>query len=233
MAYQLGETLKQRLESGVWEPHAQLPTGRELQEHFGVSGMVVREALDMLEDDGEVYRIRGKGTYVTPPKALIPICGLLRALFDPPSPELTVSIISVACKQRDSGIAECLGLDDPRTELCQVGAILSVGEPVCVVDSYLPVGLLPWLPETARRLMDGGRIDARRKLRLGGASGLIEGSRVSPFTSSKLDGVVGRTAIVARLLQVGAPSGSRRPRPIEFARLVYRADRAKLLFELG
>lgn len=43
---------------------AQLPPERELSERYGVSPMTVRQALGLLEDEGLVDRVFGRGTYV-------------------------------------------------------------------------------------------------------------------------------------------------------------------------
>jgi DNA-binding GntR family transcriptional regulator len=229
LEYQLGEILKERLESGAWEAGALFPSERELEERFGVSRTVVRGALDMLEDDGEIARVRGSGTFVAAPKVRIPVCGLLRALLDPPVAGLVVSVIAISRHLHDAKVAELLALDDDRSELCQVAATISVGEPVCLVDSYVALRDAPWLPVLARELKRGKTPPSERpRIRLGTAVSSIETSRLSGFTSSQLGARPGPPAIVASVIQHGIPPRSRRPRPIEFARLVYRGDRVRL-----
>jgi GntR family transcriptional regulator len=50
--------------SGQYEPEEKLPTEDELVRDFQVSKITVRNALALLEADGLIHRIRGKGTYV-------------------------------------------------------------------------------------------------------------------------------------------------------------------------
>jgi hypothetical protein len=38
---------------------------------------------------------------------------------------------------------------------------------------------------------------------------------------------------MGRFVQFGRPAGSERERPLEFARLIYRADSAQLTFDLS
>jgi hypothetical protein len=43
----------------------------------------------------------------------------------------------------------------------------------------------------------------------------------------------GEPALMGRFVQFGRTKGSKQERPLEFARLVYRADSAQLAVELG
>lgn len=65
----LYEQMKQRLREYIagqgLAPGARLPSTRELCERFSVSHQTVNKALDDLEGEGAVYRIQGKGTFVS------------------------------------------------------------------------------------------------------------------------------------------------------------------------
>jgi GntR family transcriptional regulator len=56
--------LQNKIISGQYEPGDKLPTEDELVQYFGVSKITVRNALSLLENDGLITRIRGKGTFV-------------------------------------------------------------------------------------------------------------------------------------------------------------------------
>jgi GntR family transcriptional regulator len=49
-------------------PDSPIPSERELGESHGLSRMTVRQALNQLCSEGRLYRVRGKGTFVAPPK---------------------------------------------------------------------------------------------------------------------------------------------------------------------
>src|SRR6266508_1925543 len=66
--YQLQEILEQDIERGRWAAGDLLPSEAELAEALGISRTVIRKALDVLEADGQAYRVKGKGTIVSPPK---------------------------------------------------------------------------------------------------------------------------------------------------------------------
>jgi GntR family transcriptional regulator len=62
--YQLRTALLDRIKSGDWKPHQQLPTEDELAEVHGVSKATVRQALRDLAEAGLVRRQQGRGTFV-------------------------------------------------------------------------------------------------------------------------------------------------------------------------
>lgn len=65
--YQVYQILLQKIVSDEWEPGDLLPTEKDLQEQFDVSRATVRQALDMLVNEGLIYRQRGRGTFVAEP----------------------------------------------------------------------------------------------------------------------------------------------------------------------
>jgi GntR family transcriptional regulator len=65
--YQVYQILRQKIVSDEWKPGDLLPTEKNLQEQFNVSRATVRQALDMLVNEGLIYRHRGRGTFVAEP----------------------------------------------------------------------------------------------------------------------------------------------------------------------
>lgn len=51
-------------------PHDLLPSEPELTRHYGVSRGTVKQALDLLEQHGLIYRRQGKGTFIAEPRIL-------------------------------------------------------------------------------------------------------------------------------------------------------------------
>ena len=66
--YQLADILREAIDRGTWEVDELIPAEGTLTEMFGVSRSVTRKALDLLEGEGRVLRVKGKGTLVVPPK---------------------------------------------------------------------------------------------------------------------------------------------------------------------
>ena len=65
--FQLARLLQEEISSGRWAPGTQLASEPTLCEHFGVSRSVIRQALDRLEREGAVQRVKGRGTFVVGP----------------------------------------------------------------------------------------------------------------------------------------------------------------------
>jgi DNA-binding GntR family transcriptional regulator len=59
----IAKTLSDRLASGEYSTGSRLPSGSQLCAEFGVSPMTVRRALNMLENQGLISGVKGRGTY--------------------------------------------------------------------------------------------------------------------------------------------------------------------------
>jgi GntR family transcriptional regulator len=60
---QLRSILLELIET-TWAPHAAIPSERDLTAAYGVSRATVREAIRQLVEEGRLYRVHGKGTFV-------------------------------------------------------------------------------------------------------------------------------------------------------------------------
>ncbi|KRF32221.1 GntR family transcriptional regulator [Paenibacillus sp. Soil787] len=63
---QIQEHFKQLIQLGAMEDNDKFPTEKQLMEQFGVSRMTVSNALTQLAKDGWIYRIPGRGSFVSP-----------------------------------------------------------------------------------------------------------------------------------------------------------------------
>jgi GntR family transcriptional regulator, arabinose operon transcriptional repressor len=61
---QIIETLEQRILNGFYKPNEQFPTENQLSVEFDVSRGTMRKALHILETQGVLSRVAGKGTFV-------------------------------------------------------------------------------------------------------------------------------------------------------------------------
>lgn len=67
---QIRELLRERIVSGMFRSEGLLPSENEMVKAFGVSRITVRQALNDLQKEGLVFKIHGKGTFVTRAKAV-------------------------------------------------------------------------------------------------------------------------------------------------------------------
>ena len=65
---EVADVLQQRIAAGDLGAHDRLASEREIAERFGLSRMTARQAVELLVRRGVVYRRPGSGTYVSPPR---------------------------------------------------------------------------------------------------------------------------------------------------------------------
>jgi GntR family transcriptional regulator, N-acetylglucosamine utilization regulator len=231
--FQLAAALKVMLEVGTWEAGARFASERELEEQFNVSRAVIRPALDLLVGDGAIIRIKGSGAYVAPARREVQVAGLVRlALERRDNPAITV--VSARKRRPDRTVLHFLELEDQRTPIAHITAVVDVGEPsVFLIDSYSTAADVPWLLPTAQALETGAKPPEPGGLDLTRATISIEHTFFGEWGSSQVGASAGDPALMGRFVQFGRTNGSNREHPLEFARLVYRADSAQLAFELS
>jgi GntR family transcriptional regulator len=61
---QVASTLRRRIETGQWLPRQKISTLEELEREFEVARVTVRQAVELLQDEGLVHRQQGRGTFV-------------------------------------------------------------------------------------------------------------------------------------------------------------------------
>lgn len=62
---QVADALRRRIEQGEWQPGEKILTLEQLESEFQVARVTVRQAVDVLQNDGLVQRRQGKGTFVS------------------------------------------------------------------------------------------------------------------------------------------------------------------------
>ena len=223
------------LEAGAWEPGARFASEREIEEEFKVSRAVIRPALELLVGDGAIFRVKGSGAFVAPPRREVRPAGLVKLILEPEK-DRRISVLSVRRTKPDHTVSHFLEIEDSRTQVAQVTALVDAGEPsACIVYSYASLALLPWMLAAAEAMKDGGEPPhpEAAATRLTRAQLAFEHSFFAEWEAVRVGAGAGDASFLGRLVQLGRPAGSRRDRPVEFARLLYRADSAQIAFELA
>lgn len=230
--YQLQEHLKEMIEAGRWRPGERIPSEPELCRAYGVSRTVVRQALAILEDDRQVVRERGRGTFVAPPKLEQRVGGLSR-LLDAPRPDTTrIRVLDVREVRGERSVASALHLA-PGSRLARFATLLEIGgRPLAITYSFFRA-------EGVRRLRElvepGADLDRSIVLRdfgieLEHSTVAIEASLCGKF-EAEVFGVPHRSPVfLARCVE-----HRRRGRavvPFEVARVEYRGDIVQFALEL-
>jgi DNA-binding GntR family transcriptional regulator len=231
--FQLAAELHRMLELGTWEPGARFPTERELEEEFEVSRAVIRPALDLLVGDGTIFRIKGSGAFVAAPRTEIGATGLVK-LWANSDRGHSISVASARKRMPDRTVSQFLKLDESHGEIAQVTAVVDAGEPSAfVVDSYSSISRLPWMLATAEAFANGVNPPRPGELELTRSTVSVEHTFFSGWAASQVSSKAGNHALIGRYVQFGRTNGAAPELPLEFARLIWRADTTQLTFELG
>ncbi|WP_239161431.1 GntR family transcriptional regulator [Acrocarpospora phusangensis] len=65
---QIANIIRERIADGTYRPDEAVPSQFQLVEEFGVARGTARKAVVKLMESGDVYTVRGLGTFVSPPK---------------------------------------------------------------------------------------------------------------------------------------------------------------------
>lgn len=231
--FQLGAALREKLDSDARRSGSRFPTEREIAEEFGVSRTVIRRALDLLVNDGVIVRRKGSGAFVTAPRREVKVAGLVKALSDRPD-NLTLTVRMAREESPDRSVAHFLDMEKRPTLVTHVTAVVHIDDqPVCLIDSYSPSILVPWMLPTVQALQAATQLPKPATLNLGRATVSIELTFFGSWGGPQLGASAGNPALMASLIQFGRTKGAKRDRPLEFAHLIYRGDNTQLAFELG
>ena len=66
--HQLKQRLNARIQSGEWKPGDKIDSENRLMDIFHVSRNTAKKAIDELVQEGSLYKVQGKGTFVSRPK---------------------------------------------------------------------------------------------------------------------------------------------------------------------
>lgn len=229
---QIRAHLEGAIGSGELRLHQRIPSERELSVRYGVSRMTVRQALDALTQDGRLYSLPGKGTFVADAKIIEqPLRNLTSFTQDmerrgrrPSSLTLSAEVMGATLE-----VARLLGIPT-LSEIVQMTRLrLADGEPLAIEAVHLPAALVPGLLD--HDLASGSLyaiLSESYGIELARASQTIEAAE--PSTEE-----VGLLALDGPrpVLRISRITSDTHGRVVEYVRSVYRGDRYHLTVELG
>jgi GntR family transcriptional regulator len=221
--------IERKIATGEWQPDKLIPTEAELTAEYGISRTTVRQAFADLVTEGRIYRQRGRGSYVAPPKlaqTLGPLTGFaeeltLRGL------EPVIVILDHGMVRADRRVAQALQIDADRQVLCVRRLVSAAGLPLFADESYFPEALRPILGREQiegqpiyRLLESGGYYPAHGEQRLGAVA-------IDPRTAGHLGVAPGTPG-----LAITRVTSDQLGLPIEYANVIYRGDRYEYAIQL-
>ena len=231
--YQLQEVLKEQIESGMWSPGEALPSEPELARRFGISRVVVRQALAILHDDRQIVRVKGRGTFVAPPKLDARAGGLSRLLLTPRPPDVAIQTLDVRPERVEDSIRRELDAA-PGDEVLRVTTCLSLrAVPLSISYSFFRRAEVAWLEDAVHpgRNVPADLVLGVHGIELGHARVAIETSQCGQFEADRF-GIPHRAAVFLAICTEYRRDGAE-TRPFEVARCEYRGDLLRFRLEVS
>jgi len=229
--YQLKEQLALLIRNGTFPVNSQLPAELALSDLLEISRGTVRQAINALVVEGRLYRVQGRGTFVSEPATALHLTQRFTSFAEdmrqkniPFSSQLLDGKIIPAEGRLLTKLA--LNYGDRVIYLERLGGVNA--EPFVLAFTYLPEALCPDLLSkdlTDRPLYE--ILEGDYGLRLAGATRTLEAALADEYEASLL-GIPKGSPIHFMHTLAYLDNG----RPIEYSRLRFRGDRSKVTFEV-
>jgi GntR family transcriptional regulator len=226
---QLEAALRARIADGEWRPNQRIPSENELNRIYGLSRMTTRGVLNKLVAEGLLFRVQGKGTFVSGHKfdAVSPAYQGVREQLEAAGYETSTVVLSNGLEEASSTVREKLGLPDG----ARVHAIhrlrLAQDEPLSLHHSYVPAALAPDLDRhDAAREQLCVILEKHYSLAMKHVVEHLEASAAHTDEAALLG--MKRGQPVLRLEDVISDVGGT---PFEYSMIVFRGDKIRLGFD--
>lgn len=222
--FQLKEAILGEMKNGNYKSDDLIPTEKELSEMFQISRTTVRQAITELVQEGWLYRIKSKGTFVSKPKinqSFIQALGsfndqILRSGRTPQTELLDFKVITAP-----ENVVEKLKLQ-PKDKVIYIHRKRSAdSEPIVMVKTYLPYKRCDFVmehdlaKESLYPILAG-----REETRIYKIKRIIEAVDTTSYDIKNLD--VNRGKAIQQFISTGLNVFEE---PIEYSIARYRGDR--------
>jgi GntR family transcriptional regulator len=230
--HQLEVILKDNIESGVWGEHERIPSESELGKQYGVSRITIRSVLNKLVNEGFLYRIQGKGTFIAEQKIIttdVSYVGIREQLekqgFNTSTKVIDIKLVPLKKKTREK-----LQLNETETEVMFIERVRFVNDaPFSLHRSYLP----KWIGLS----IDESKLEAEQLCEILYKDYNLNRSKVV----ETLESTVG-DSYEAELLGINANQPlllledviyNSNGIPYEYSKVLFRGDKMKMRFEFN
>jgi GntR family transcriptional regulator len=225
--------LDKMISDGRLAPGQRLPSEKELQDQFGVSRITVRQALKELTLQEKIVGIPGKGTFVLEPKvepltALTSFSENMRAQGLEPSYGQTKVELSVP----SSKIRAVLGLGQAEKAVHIYRLMLADGVPMAIQNEFLPDSIYKLNPRLfTPEVLNGASLynilERELDIPLLQAEEYVDTSVANPDEAKLLNIEPGNLVLVITRITYTLDD-----RPVEYVKLIFRADRYRYRVQL-
>jgi GntR family transcriptional regulator len=200
----------------------QLPSENELAERHGITRATVRHALDELEQDGWIYREKGRGSFAAIRRVEHELTQLVSTTEDMRRRgwSLTTQVVSLEQTPSAPYVAHILELPErtPIYELCRLRIVDN--EPLSLQTAYLPVALCPDIEDNELTASLYRLLESRYGLRLWTGQEVLRARCATPYEAEFL-GIKENMPVMYMERVTYAASGA----AVEYLEAVWRGDR--------
>lgn len=226
---QLSEILRQKIVSNEWKPSQKIPSENELNQIYGVSRMTARQVIAQLANEGLVFRVQGKGTFVAPQKiktrSPVGYQGIRKQL-EQQGYQTETRLLSREVVPASASAAAAFGIT-PGASIYVIKRLrLANGEPISLHTSEVPQPLAPGLENSDMINVQLCVVLAEEYgLQMGEVEETLE---ITAATSSEARALEVARASALLLLTQSISSGA--GTVFERSKIVFRGDKIRLQF---
>lgn len=226
---QMEDLIRQNLAEGIWNHGDMIPSENELSRQFGVSRMTVRNVITKLVQEGLLFRIPGKGTYVSEQKIVAKslFYAGIREQLEQMGYEVSTKLLSADQEVGSEKLCKLFDVPAGTRFLKLLRLRFLKGDPLSIHTSYIPADLCPGLQNL-------DLVNHQLCHLLSSEYGLVQ-SRTQETLES-----VAASPSEAKLLQIkeGHPLllledtiFGENNKPYEYAKVIFRGDRITITLE--
>ena len=139
--FQLKELIVEEIKSGLYPVDSLIPTEKELSEQFDISRTTVRQAITELVQEGWLYRVKSKGTFIARQKIKQDFLQRLETFREQMKRiglEPSTEVLDFKVAKASYEVAENLRIEEGEQVIYLFRRRFGDGEPVVTVETYLP-----------------------------------------------------------------------------------------------
>ena len=142
---QLADTLRDKMYAGEYTFGDRLPSERALASEFGISHLTVRRALTMLEEEGLIVRIQGKGTFVKSTRLAVNMqaMGSFSSVLKGQNTNVTSKVLYSGMRRARSKFSRLFGISEDSQVFECIKLKSSNGIPLAIEQTAVPLEYVP------------------------------------------------------------------------------------------
>lgn len=226
---QLEELIRDNIDNGIWKSQTAIPSESELSKEFNLSRMTIRTACQNLVQEGTLYRVPGKGTFVSEPKIMTESLAYMgfREQLERMGYETTTKLLDSTIIQASSSVARKLRIPEGTSVMLIERMRYLKGKPISLHYSYIPIQLCEGLEK--HDLVDEQLcviLETEYQLRPSRIQETLESVK-----ASKKESQLFCVDEAYPLLILADILFDRDEMPYEYSKVVFRGDKIKLKYE--